>query len=51
VHLYDARSVEAQAARVLGDRAGEVLYGPRATLGPPWAKDHRIALAAAIMAT
>ena len=24
--------------------------GPRATLGPPWAKDHRIALAATIMA-
>lgn len=50
VHLYDARAVEGQAAGVLGTRAGEVLHGPRAELGPPWAKDHRMALAATIMA-
>jgi hypothetical protein len=50
VHVYDARTVEGRAAGVLGDRAGEVLEGPRATLGPPWTKDHRIALAATIMA-
>jgi hypothetical protein len=50
VHLYDARDVEGQAVRVLGDRADEVLHGPRATLGPPWDKDHRMALAATIMA-
>jgi hypothetical protein len=50
VHLYDAKDVEGQAATVLGTRAGEVLHGPRAVLGPPWAKDHRIALAATIMA-
>jgi hypothetical protein len=50
VHLFDAKAVEAQAARILGDRAGEVLRGPRATLGPPWAKDHRIALAATVVA-
>jgi hypothetical protein len=50
VHLYDARDVEGQAARVLGQRAGEVLHGPRTTLGPPWTKDHRMALAATIMA-
>ncbi len=50
VHQFDARDVEAQAARKLGGRAHEVLYGPRATLGPPWAKDHRIALAATVMA-
>jgi hypothetical protein len=50
VHLYDARDVEGQAARVLGARAGEVLHGPRAALGPPWSKDHRMALAATIMA-
>jgi hypothetical protein len=48
--LFDARAVEAQAARFLGARTGEVLYGPRATLGPPWTKDHRIALAATIVA-
>ena len=50
VHLFDARAVEAQAARILGARAGDVLHGPRSTLGPPWTKDHRIALAATIVA-
>lgn len=50
VHLYDAKTVEAEAARILGDRADEVLQGPRATLGPPWSKDHRMALAATIVA-
>jgi hypothetical protein len=50
VHLFDARAVEAQAARILGERADGVLRGPRATLGPPWARDHRIALAATVVA-
>jgi hypothetical protein len=50
VHLYNARDVEAQAAGRLAARADEVLHGPRATMGPPWAKDHRTALAATIMA-
>ena len=50
LHLYAARDVERQAAAVLGDRSGEVLHGPRATLGPPWTKDHRTALAATILA-
>ena len=50
VHLYDARDVERQAAHVLGERADEVLHGPRAALGPPWGKDHRMALAATVMA-
>lgn len=50
VHLYDAGAVQGQAIRVLGERADEVLYGPRAVLGPPWTNDHRMALAAAIMA-
>jgi hypothetical protein len=50
VHLYDAGDVEARAAGMLGQRADEILLGPRATLGPPWAKDHRIALAATIVA-
>jgi hypothetical protein len=49
VHLYDAKAVEAQAVRMLAERADEVLNGPRATMGPPWARDHRIALAATIM--
>lgn len=50
VHFYDAKAVEAQAASMLGERADEVLHGPRATMGPPWTKDHRVALAATIVA-
>jgi hypothetical protein len=50
VHLFEAKTVEADAARLLGDRAHDVLHGPRAVLGPPWSKDHRTALAATIVA-
>ena len=50
VDLYDAADVEREAIDVLGERADEVLRGPRAVLGPPWTKDHRMALAAAILA-
>ena len=47
--LYDARTVEADAAALLGDRATAVLRGPRARLGPPWSQDHRMALAATVV--
>ena len=50
VHAYDAKRVEREATALLGDRAHEVLHGPRATLGPPWSKDHRTALAATVVA-
>ena len=50
IHLFDAKNVESQAVTILGERADDVLRGPRATLGPPWAKDHRMALAATIVA-
>ena len=50
VHFYDAKDVVRQAVRVLGDRAERILQGPRTTLGPPWTKDHRVALAATIVA-
>ena len=50
VHVYDAKAVEGQAIGMLAGRADEVLHGPRATLGPPWTKDHRVALAATIVA-
>jgi hypothetical protein len=50
VHLYDAKAIEGQAARMLDGRAEAVLRGPRAALGPPWTRDHRIALAATIVA-
>jgi hypothetical protein len=49
VLFYRAKDVESQAARMLADRAEEVLHGPRARLGPPWTRDHRMALAAAIV--
>ena len=50
VHLFEAKDVEAQAAAILGDRAHDILHGPRATLGAPWSSDHRIALAATVLA-
>jgi hypothetical protein len=50
VHVYGAKTVEAEAARLLGPRAHEVLRGPRTALGPPWSKDHRMALAATVVA-
>jgi hypothetical protein len=49
VHFYNSKGVEDEAARILGVRADQVLYGPRVTLGPPWSKDHRMALAATIV--
>jgi len=51
IHFYEAKDVEREAARILGDRADEVLHGPRATLGPPWSKDHRVALAATVVSS
>ena len=50
VHFFQAKDVEQRAAGMLGARASEILLGPRTTLGPPWAKDHRMALAATIVA-
>ena len=50
VHRYLARDVEAHAARILGARTDDVLLGPGVVLGPPWTKDHRLALAAAVVA-
>jgi hypothetical protein len=50
VHLYHAKAVVDQAVSVLAERADGVLQGPRATLGPPWTKDHRVALAATVVA-
>jgi hypothetical protein len=49
VHLFTAKDVIDRAVSILGERADEVLQGPRATLGPPWANDHRMALAATIV--
>jgi hypothetical protein len=49
VHFYEVKDVEINAARLLGSRVTKVLEGPRSVLGPPWSKDHRIALAATIV--
>jgi len=50
VHLYRAQDVLGQAAGLLADRADDVLHGPRERLGPPWTKDHRLGLAATVVA-
>ena len=50
LHLFEARTVEADAAALLGDRAHDVLHGPRERLGTPWTKDHRVALAGTVLA-
>jgi hypothetical protein len=47
--VYD-KDVEEEGTRRLGDRAGDVLRGPRTRLGAPWSKDHRAALAATTVA-
>jgi len=49
--FYNPKDVEDRAVRILGERANEVLHGPLTTLGPPWSKDHRLALAATILGT
>ena len=51
VHLYNARDVEAEAVRLLGRRADQILNSARSALGPPWTKDHRMALAATMLLT
>lgn len=51
VHWYDARRVHSDAARALGrPTIDDLLVKTRAALGPPWHKDHRMAMAAAIAA-
>jgi hypothetical protein len=51
VSWYEARLVEGQAARALGKRAVRGrLDAPGEALGPPWTKDHRLAMAAALAA-
>lgn len=50
VCFFEAETVERDAETILGARAADILDGPRARLGPPWTKDHRMALAAAIVA-
>ncbi|HWD56564.1 MAG TPA: hypothetical protein VG346_15675 [Acidimicrobiales bacterium] len=51
VCFYKENDVVNDAVRILGDRADEVLDGRRRTLGPPWSKGHRMALASTIPTT
>ena len=51
VHVYDRKAVVGQARGMLAERADAVLDGPRAALGPPWTMDHRVALAATVVAS
>jgi hypothetical protein len=51
IHHFEARTIERDASRILGDHAEKVLHGPRAQLGPPWTTDHRMALAACVVAS
>ncbi len=50
VHHYDAKGVVSEAMHAVGPIAREVLTHARARLGPPWSKDHHLALAATIVA-
>lgn len=51
VHWYSAQRVQADAAKVL-DRTSieDLLENTGSAVGPPWQKDHRMAMAAAIAA-
>lgn len=51
VHWYDSKTAPTAAARALGRRNIETLLDATgAELGPPWQKDHRLAMAAALAA-
>lgn len=52
VHEYEARTVFAEAGAASGfdDRVGEWMQAVGKTSGRPWTQDHRIAMAAAIVA-
>jgi hypothetical protein len=52
VHWYDARYVLGEAQKALGGRdIHDHLRATGSELGPPWQKDHRLAMAAAIAAS
>jgi hypothetical protein len=52
VHWYDAKRVFAEAATALGQESiDRLLDETGAAVGPPWQKDHKMAMAAAIAAS
>ena len=51
VHWYDARKVTDAAGKALGVADADAYFRDiRKSIGPPWQKDHRVAMAAAIVA-
>ena len=50
VHWYDSKSVFGEASRALHCDFGEYFASFRRTLGAPWNADHKLALAAAVVA-
>jgi hypothetical protein len=51
VHWYDAKTVIDTAGKMLGiDDIDAHFSRVRESIGPPWGKDHRVAMAAAIVA-
>ena len=51
VSEYDTKTVLSEAAQLLGvDDISGFMNEVRKSLGPPWAKDHRLAMAAALVA-
>lgn len=51
VHWYDAKKVLGAASEALGVESLDAHFAQvRSSFGPPWAKDHKIAMAAAIAA-
>jgi hypothetical protein len=51
VHQYNGKDVEAEAVQHLGPPAEQIQNHARSALGPPWTKDHRMALAATLLLT
>ncbi len=50
VHWYDAKNVFDAASRVLGNVDLDAHFLQlRKSIGPPWGKDHKLAMAAAIV--
>src|SRR5262249_14505834 len=50
VHWYDAKSVLGAASQVLGvENLDAHFLQVRRAVGPPWSKDHKLAMAAAIV--
>ena len=51
VHWYDARKVLEQVSAALGIEDLDAHFLQlRRSIGPPWGKDHKVAMAAAIVA-